>query len=165
MATDAAEDAPGEGAKKKKGGVMPLIIGAAAALGLGAAAAFAVKTGVVPTPSLGDPAPAKVEKDEPSLAFVELTPIVIALDPTEGRARNLRLALSVETDVERVGDVEFALPRIVDSLNTLLRAIDQDDLADPTALDRLRAQMRRRVQLATDPDTVRDLLIVEYVIF
>lgn len=161
---DGADSAQTESAPKKKGGgALPLIIGAVAALGIGAGAAYAVKTELVPTPDFSaKPEAPKVEAAK--LSYLELPPIAVPLPPESGRPRQLRLALSIETTEEKLLEVEAQAPRILDALNTLLRAIDQKDIANPTALDRLRAQMLRRLRLATHPEAVRDLLIVEYVI-
>ncbi|MEL6317860.1 MAG: flagellar basal body-associated FliL family protein [Pseudomonadota bacterium] len=159
---DAAEetDAP---APKKKGGILPLALGAVAALALGAGAAYAVRNGIIPTPDKTEPPIEKKTETDPP-AFYELPAIAVPLPAENGRPRQLRLALSIETTADQLLDVESQGPRILDSLNTLLRAIDGEDIADPTALDRLRAQMLRRLRLAIHPEAVRDLLIVEYVI-
>ncbi len=56
------------------------------------------------------------------------------------------------------------MPRVIDVLNSYLRALETSDLADSTALVRLRAQMLRRVQIVTGGDRVHDLLIMEFVL-
>ena len=55
------------------------------------------------------------------------------------------------------------MPRILDVLNTYLRAVEVRDLEEPAALVRLRAQMLRRVQVVTGEGRVRDLLVTEFV--
>ena len=50
------------------------------------------------------------------------------------------------------------MPRILDVLNSYLRAVELADLEDPSAMVRLRAQMLRRVQIVTGEGRVRDLL-------
>ena len=60
--------------------------------------------------------------------------------------------------------VQAEMPRIVDALNTYLRAVEVRDLEDPAALTRLRAQMLRRVQIVTGAGEVRDLLVTEFVL-
>ncbi len=164
MAEAAAEAKP-SAKDGKKGGMVPLLIGVVAAIALGGGAAYGVMSGLIPTPDLSaDPATKEEKKEEVALAFLELPPISVPLPPEDGRARQLRLALSVETTADQILEVEAQAPRLLDALNTLLRAIDEDDIAKPAALDLLRAQMLRRLRLATHPEAIRDLLIVEYVV-
>ena len=56
------------------------------------------------------------------------------------------------------------MPRVLDVLNTYLRAVEVRDLEEPAALARLRAQMLRRIQVVTGEGRVRDLLIAEFVL-
>ena len=56
------------------------------------------------------------------------------------------------------------MPRVLDVLNTYLRAVEVRDLEEPAALARLRAQMLRRVQVVTGEGRVRDLLVTEFVL-
>jgi flagellar FliL protein len=49
-------------------------------------------------------------------------------------------------------------------LNTYLRAVSEDQLGKPAALERLRAQMLRRIQVVTEQGQVKDLLITEFVL-
>jgi len=56
------------------------------------------------------------------------------------------------------------LPRVLDVLNSYLRVIDMQELNDPRALVRLRAQLLRRVQIVTGDVLVRDLLVTEFVV-
>ena len=55
-------------------------------------------------------------------------------------------------------------PRILDVLNSYLRAIETASIEDPQAMARLRAQMLRRIQIVTGEGRVRDLLITEFVL-
>ena len=61
-------------------------------------------------------------------------------------------------------DVTKLTPRVMDVLNSYLRAVAVSDLEDPSALVSLRAQMLRRIQLVTGEGRVRDLLIMEFVL-
>ena len=49
-------------------------------------------------------------------------------------------------------------------LNGYLRAVDVEDIEDPSSLVRLRAQMLRRIQIVVGQDAVSDLLIIEFVL-
>ena len=55
------------------------------------------------------------------------------------------------------------MPRVLDVLNTYLRAVEVRDLEQPSSAARLRAQMLRRVQVVTGEGRVRDLLVTEFV--
>ena len=61
-------------------------------------------------------------------------------------------------------EVTKLTPRVLDVLNSYLRAVDIAVLSDPPALIKLRAQMLRRIQLVTGEGRVRDLLILEFVL-
>lgn len=174
---DAAQEAA-EPTKKKKGIMGPLMIGLVLALLMGGGAAYAVMSGLVP---LGDEAVAekgdgdKMAKDkgkgEKEAGEKKEPPVFVAFDPltitlTHGGApRQLRLALSIETSKEYSEKVELMKPRMLDALNTLLRAMNERELTEPSGLDRLRAQMLRRVRIAADPTAVKDLLVTEFVVF
>ncbi len=159
-----------EGTKKKKGGKGGLIIGLVLAIALGAGAAFAVMSGLVPIPGGEEHAAEedghKKEEEEhkPKPSFVALDPLTVTIGKS-GAPRQLRIALTIETTEHYAPDVEETRPRILDALNTLLRAVEETDLSQPWSLDRLRAQMLRRIRIATDPTAIQDLLITEYVIF
>ena len=65
----------------------------------------------------------------------------------------------------RVVDVtEPEDPRVVDVLNSYLRALEPSDLEANSILVRLRAQMLRRIQIVTGAGRVNDLLIMEFVL-
>lgn len=161
-------------AAKKKGGAGPIIIGLVLALVLGGATAYAVMSGLAPIPGAehadadGGHGKKDARADEhveegPPPKFVMFDPLTVTFIQ-DGAARQLRIALSVETTEPYLHKVEEEKPRILDAINTLLRALDERDLSEPSALDRLRAQMLRRVRISTDPTAIQDLLITEYVI-
>ena len=97
------------------------------------------------------------------VAFVTLDPLIVSLGAS-GSARHLKLTLSIEAYADATESVEVMLPRVRDVLNTYLRAVEVRDLEDPAAMARLRAQMARRVRMVTPPESVRDVLILEFVL-
>ncbi|SEQ01393.1 flagellar basal body-associated FliL family protein [Thalassovita taeanensis] len=97
------------------------------------------------------------------LAFVPVDPLVISLGPRSA-AHYLRFRAQLETPKKYRAEVQTLMPRVVDVLNSYLRAIEVADLQEPTILVRLRAQMLRRVQIVTGPGRVNDLLIMEFVL-
>lgn len=156
----AEEDAPKK--KSKKG----LVIGLVLALALGGGGFFAVYSGMI----LGAADEAHAEDTtEPAVeelapvAFVPLEPLVITLGPGGG-GRHLRFRAELEVAPETQDDVTKLIPRVMDVLNSYLRAVEISDLEDPAALISLRAQMLRRIQLVVGDGRVRDLLIMEFVL-
>lgn len=135
----------------------------------GAGGFFAVRSGVLPEgllPGSGggdtrDAARRTGAGEVPDIAFVPIDPIVISL---RGQDTHLRFRAQLEVDRAHEGEVRRLLPRVVDVLNSYLRALETADLADGTSLARLRAQMLRRVQIVTGEGRVNDLLIMEFVL-
>lgn len=161
-----SENEDTEDEPKKKGSKLPLILGLILALVGGGGSFFAVYSGML----LGGDATTDAAPDEsmpvagelPDVAFVEVEPMII----TMGRgtaSKHLRFRAQLEVPSTQKGAVEALLPRVVDVLNTYLRAVEMSDLNDPAALVRLRAQMLRRLQVVTGPGRVSDLLIMEFV--
>lgn len=160
-----ADDVEEEDVPKKKS-KLPLILGIVFAVLGGAGGFFAVQMGVIGGDETAEMAneeePVEPPKDLPDLAFVPLDPMVISL-PGEGARSHLRFSAQLEVDPQYAVDVEAIKPRITDVLNTYLRAVEIADLEDPTALNRLRSQMLRRVRIVTGEGRVNDLLIMEFV--
>ncbi|MDQ2093975.1 flagellar basal body-associated FliL family protein [Rhodalgimonas zhirmunskyi] len=97
------------------------------------------------------------------IAFVSVDPLVVSL--IHGAARqHLRFRAELEVPLQYQSDVETLLPRVTDVLNSYLRALELNDLSDPAALVRLRAQMLRRIKVVVGDNRVNDLLIMEFVL-
>lgn len=165
--TDTPED---DEEAPKKASKLPLIIGLVVALVGGGGSFFAIYSGML----FGSPAEESAESskadedignamsDMPDVAFVPLEPMTISL----GRAadnRHLRFRAQLEVPSNRQETVQSLVPRVIDVLNSYLRAVEITDLQDPAALVRLRAQMLRRVQVVAGPKNVSDLLVMEFV--
>ena len=160
---DLAEDAPSKSSK------LPLILGLILALAGGAGGFVAVKLGFIGAGSAEADTSDTSEVDAGSIpdlgqaSFVPLDPIVVNL-PNHSDYDLLRFTAQLEVPPNYLGEVEAIRPRIVDVLNSYLRAIEIVDLADPAALVTLRSQMLRRVQVVAGTGRVTDLLIMEFVI-
>lgn len=155
-----AEDAP------KKGSKLPLIVGLVLALVGGGGGFFAASSGMIGGTKTEPEEEYALEEAPPMLdilSFVALDPFVISLPGANGRG-HLRFSAQLEVPPEYVSEVEAVKPRIIDVLNGYLRAVDLEDLEDPTALVRLRGQMLRRVQVVAGEGRVKDLLIMEFVL-
>jgi flagellar protein FliL len=168
MSDSADTPADAADAPVRKRSRLPLLIGVVLMLGLGGGGFFAVKTGML----LGsggdhpanDAAGGGVEP-LPDIAFVALDPLIVSLGGTgTSTARHLRLTAQLEVPAAHEAEVRLLTPRVLDVMNSYLRAVDVGQLEDPTALTRLRAQIMRRVQLVAGEGRVRDVLLTEFVI-
>ncbi len=146
---------------------MPLIIGLVLLLLGGGGGFYATWSGLLfGAESEETKAEVKEEKEKdkaPAIEFIPIDPITVSL-PQGSAQSHLRFRAELEVPRAYASDVEAVLPRIVDVLNGYLRAIEANDITDPSALTRLRAQMLRRVQVVTGPEQIQDLLIMEFVL-
>ncbi|MEL6681002.1 MAG: flagellar basal body-associated FliL family protein, partial [Pseudomonadota bacterium] len=153
-ATADVEDAPA-----KKGGKLGLLVGLVLGIAGGGAGFWTMSQdllGLFPErPTVTEDgmdmemaAPEPMAKELPPLEFLPLDPVTISLGP-EARARLLRFSAQLEVIPPHGGEVERLKPRIMDVLNTYLRAVSLAELENPAAMLRLRAQMLRRIQLVT----------------
>jgi flagellar protein FliL len=151
------EEAPKKRSKK------PLLIGLVLALVLGGGGFYAAFSGLI----LGGGDEHTAEEAAPGplmgVAFVPLETMVISLGPDSG-SEHLRFTAQLEVVDSAATDVTTLTPRILDVINSYLRAIDTASIEDPHAMARLRAQMLRRIQVVTGEGRVRDLLITEFVL-
>jgi len=175
MATAAPAAAPAAGtaapAALRKASKLPLILGlvlglvgagggyyvmTSGMLGGGGAAADAMAGDHAADPHAAGPAIAPV-------AYVVLDPLVVTLPRSSGR-QYLRFVAQLEVPPDQLESVEAIRPRIVDVMNGYLRAIAPEDFEDQYVLDRLRAQLLRRVQVVAGEGRVRDLLVQEFLL-
>ena len=153
-----------DGAKKSSKGIVILCL----ILGLtGAAAGFYLTfSGLIPGSdkemTIESPKTTSDSLDLEDIGFVALDPLMISLGQNSGL--NLRFRAQLEIREENREEVEKLLPRIIDVLNSYLRAIDVEDIEGTASLVRLRSQMLRRVQVVTGIDRVQDLLVMEFVV-
>jgi flagellar protein FliL len=147
----------------KKRSKKPVLIGLVLALVLGGAGFYATFSGMI----LGAGDSHAEDEHAPGpltgIAFVPLEPMVISLGADSG-SEHLRFTAQLEVEDSAASDVTLLTPRILDVLNSYLRAIDTASIEDPHAMARLRAQMLRRIQVVTGGGRVRDLLITEFVL-
>lgn len=161
-----ADDVEQEGDAPKKKSKMPLILGLVLALAGGGGGFFATWSGIL----LGDGKETKaaesaepVVEGMPDVAFVPLDPLTISLNQ-DGQKSFLIFRAQLEVPSLYKPDVEALLPRVVDVLNSYLRAVQKADLEHPSALVKLRSQMLRRIQIVTGEGRVNDLLVMEFVV-
>ncbi len=153
--------------KKSRRSRLPLILGLFLA-GLGGAGGFvAVRAGMVPFVSAETPVaegrPARHVVDFGDLVFVPVEPLVVSYAEA-GQSRHLRFRAELEVPAKQAAEVTRVMPRVVDVLNTYLRALRLSDLEESGAILRLRGQMLRRVQAVVGEGRVNDLLVMEFVL-
>jgi len=162
----ATETAGAEESAKRS--LKPLALGAVLALVLGGGGFYALYSGLIlgggSTGAEGHGGDAHGEGAGPlDVAFVEIDPLIITLGP-DSQSRHLRFRAQLEVAPDQKEGVALLMPRVLDVLNSYLRAVELPELEDPAALITLRAQMLRRVQLVVGQERVRDLLITEFVL-
>lgn len=190
--TDATADAAGEDdAPRKKGSKLPLLIGLLLALAGGGGGFFVAFSGMLPfggssatadadgnasgdghadtgsgDTGHGDTGHAQADGHggtSQATAFIELPELIASLGPVTA-LHHLRFTAQLEVAPEHRAAVEELMPRILDVLNTYLRALEARDVEAQGALIRLRAQMLRRIQMVAGEDRIRDLLVTEFVL-
>src|SRR5690606_3992597 len=163
MEAAVAEAEAPQDAEPKKKSKLPLILGLVLALVLGGGGFYVTWSGLLSGES--EPAPAEEDKPgpPPDIVFVPIDTVVISIG-RGGSASHLKFTAQLEVAKAYAGEVTLLMPRILDVLNSYLRAVAVTDLEDPSAMARLRAQMLRRVQIVTGEGRVRDLLVTEFVL-
>lgn len=160
-----AEEPETEEVEPKKSGKMGLILGVVLALAGAGGGYYAVSSGLIGGSAevAEETKEEEIKSDLPPIAFVSLDPMLISL-PTATGAKVLRFSAQLEVPAKYEGDVSVLKPRFIDMLNGYLRAVTIEEMADPTSLARLRAQMLRRVQTVAGEGRVNDLLIMEFIV-
>ena len=159
MADITDDDAP-EGAGKKQKPLLLILILSLIGAGGGFYASW---SGLILAPTNT----AEVSQDIPiepmaDVVFVPLDPMVISLRQP-ANASHLRFRADLEVPSAHQAEVEKMLPRVMDVLNTYLRAVKVQDLESPTILTRLRAQMFHRIELVVGPGRISNVLVMEFV--
>jgi flagellar FliL protein len=146
---------------RRLGGTMLLSAGVALALTVGGVAATQFLPKVM---TLGSAA-AQTAQDAGKPVFVDVPEMSLTL-PNDGQPKQLRIKLSLELGRAAAGQPspEQVMPRIYDSLLTYLRTAHEDELSGSLALDRLRGDLMRRLDLVLGDGTVRDVLITSLVV-
>ena len=162
MAEETAEEKP----KKKS---KALLFGLILAVVFGAGGFFAAQKGMIP--GLGgahaEEEPAHAESEEPvpggDVEFVPVEPLTITLTGSQ-RYKYLRFSSQIEVPMGQVETVSKLMPRIVDAMNSYLRAVNPEEFEQDGALLKLRSQLLRRVQLVVGETHATNLLVMEFVL-
>lgn len=97
------------------------------------------------------------------VGYYAIPHLVVSIRPG-GAARHLKLSLAIETSVDSEAAFLERSLRIRDALNTYLRAVEPSVVEDPSAMARLRAQIKRRIEFAAAPAPVHAVLITEFIL-
>lgn len=163
--SEAEDDTGGKPARKGKSKL--LLVACVLALVAGGGGFYAVYSGLLVLPFTGggegEQDSAMAENGGEPGAFVHLEPLIITLGP-QSQSEHLKITLAIEVGPGREAEVEAVRPRVIDVLNGFLRAVDEREFEFPRSMERLRAQMLRRIKLVTPEGAVRDLLIQEFVL-
>jgi flagellar FliL protein len=149
--------------KKSK---LPLILGVVLMLALGGGGFYAVFKGMILAPKHegdGETAADAPLAPLPDVGFVAVDPMIVTVG-LGATSRQLRFSSQIEVAKGHEEEVRALLPRVMDVMNTYLRAVDAREFQQPAALVRLRANLTRRVQLVAGGDRVRDILVTEFVV-
>jgi len=163
-------DAPKQGfVKKLLGNKKMLIIVAAAALlvvGGGGAGAFFLLSGHKDEKGAktaeGKPRPPIVA---PQVAFYDMPDIVVNIQSADGNPAYLKLGVALElTGADEKAGIQPLMPRVVDQFQGYLRELRVDDLKGSAGVLRLKEELLRRINVATAPFAVKDVLLKEMIV-
>jgi flagellar FliL protein len=151
--------------RKRRGKKLVLLLGVIVLIGGGAGAAWQL------VPGIADKVHAMFGHHEQAVAAVNTRPVFIDLPemaltlPNGGRPRQMRIKLSVELarGASEQQATEALSPRVYDALLTYLRTVQDGEVDGGLGLDRLRADLYRRLELVIGPGVVRDVLITSLV--
>jgi flagellar FliL protein len=150
--------------KPRRGRGLIIALGLLTLVGGGAAGSYVLVPGVAEM--VGGLLPLRSEKPAAAAqpGFIELPEMTVTL-ANGGRPRQLRLTLALEVS----GDLaavrpEVLTPRLYDALLTYLRTLRDGELEGALAMDRLRGDLFRRVDLLLGPGVLRDVLVTGLVV-
>ncbi|HEY2032323.1 MAG TPA: flagellar basal body-associated FliL family protein [Rhizomicrobium sp.] len=163
-------EAPKQGfVKKLLGNKKMLIIVAAAALlvvgGGGAGAYFFLFSGSPKEAKTADGKPVPPPLVAPQVAFYEMPDIVVNIQSADGNPAYLKLAVALElTGADEKAGIQPLMPRVVDQFQSYLRELRVDDLKGSAGVLRLKEELLRRINVATAPFAVKDVLLKEMIV-
>lgn len=97
---------------------------------------------------------------EDMVVFVDIPTIVLLVPGYQGR--NLVLSAKVETSSKYQADVEYMIPRFLDTFNGFLADIDASAYGKRGILDVIRAELMTRASYVVGSKKLKDVLITEF---
>ena len=112
-----------------------------------------------------DQAEAGTEEDKGAARFVDMPDLLVNLKGDGKRMRFLRLRLALEVGSEcTAASVKALTPRVLDSFQMYLRSLTVEDVQGSVGMQRLKEEMIARVNVAIEPNRVRDVLFKEILV-
>lgn len=149
---------------EKKGGRKKWIIIAAVPLLLSAAGGGAY---MFLLRGYDEPAAAKsgpAQAGAPQTAFVEIPEMSLTMtNGGQPRQMRIRIALEVVAAGPNAPQPAVLSPRVYDFLLTYLRTLTEAEVQGSLAIDRIRGDLFRRLELLLGPNVVRDVLITSLI--
>lgn len=146
--------------KKSKLGIIFAILGILIACGGGVAVGY---LGLIPTDLFNKENKQEKLPDIKNTVFIKLPPIIIPLGEN-AKAKHLKAVFSVETDKNYSERIDKLQPRLMDMLNTYLRAVEEKELTNPERFQNLQAQMLRRARLVAGESAIKNILVQEFIL-
>ena len=98
-------------------------------------------------------------------AFLAIPTMIVNLNTEDGTPRYLRLTVQLELeDPSEKAEVEAIIPRVIDQFQTYLRELRVRDLRGSAGIYRLQMELLWRVNQASDPVEIKDVLFQEILI-
>jgi flagellar FliL protein len=164
-------DAPKQGfVKKLLGNKMMLMIGGGVLVLLlaGGGGAYFFLGGAPKTAADGKLAAADAPPQPivpPTVAFYDMPDIVVNIQSAEGAPAYLKLAVALElTGADEKAGIQPLMPRVVDEFQGYLRELRVDDLKGSAGVMRLKEELLRRINVATSPFKIKDVLLKEMIV-
>jgi len=105
------------------------------------------------------PQPAK------ALVYYNLPEILVNLNAAGRRSSFLKMTISLELENQAdIPRIQAVMPRIVDNMQSYLRELRAEDLRGSAGLFRLREELLARVNAASQPAKVNDVLFQEVLV-
>jgi flagellar protein FliL len=162
------ESTPADAAPPKRRGSRKLLIAAA----LGAVVLLGGSASYILIPQVGQTVQSLIGRKPTATAttagpsFIELPEMAVTL-PNGGHMRQMRIRLSIELAKDVSAEVpssQILSPRVYEALLIYLRTLRDGELDSGLAIDRLRADLYRRLTLVLGPGVVGDVLITSLVL-
>jgi flagellar FliL protein len=101
----------------------------------------------------------------PTVAFFDMRDIVVNIQSADGNPTYLKLSLTLElANADQKAGIGPLLPRVVDQFQGYLRELRVDDLKGSAGVLRLKEELLRRINVATAPFMVKDVLLKEMIV-
>jgi flagellar FliL protein len=108
----------------------------------------------------GEQAAGSVKEGPDGVYFYTIPSLTVNMQASDGRPTFLKLDVVLEIPEESVAeDIDPAMPRVKDMLQTFLRELRPEDLSGSQGTFRLRQELQRRVNLMIAPAKVNAVLI------